>query len=115
VIPVKQDLTVYQGDDFTFTFRIKDPDGTYIDLTGQTPKAEIRQAAGAADVLAEFGADLEDQAVMKGGVTLTLTGAQTAGLAAGSPLAWDVQLTDGNNKVQTYLYGSVSVMAQVTV
>lgn len=113
--PVKQNLAIYRGDRFSFTFSIKDGAGNYIDKTGYTPKAEMRTTADDAAVAAEFTADLLDQTVAPGAVTLSLTAAETAGLAAGK-YTWDVQLTNSTDPtdVTTYLYGDVTVTADVT-
>lgn len=108
-----QDLTLTQGDDFDFSFRIKDANGNYTDLTGQVPESQIRASLTAPDVLATFTAVLGDQVASPGLVVLSLTGAQTAALDT-APKVWDVQLTDTGGKVTTYLSGKVIVKPQVT-
>lgn len=129
--PGTQDITIYQGDDYELFFRVRalvwDPDanggaggyvpGDYVDLTGFTPKAQIRPSAGSATLLAEFTATLANQTDpdTKGGVYLTLDSAETTDLPTTGG-KWDVQLTeDATLKVQTYLRGSVTVTAEVTV
>lgn len=114
-MPVKQNLSIYRGDKFSFTFSIKDGNGVYIDKTGYTPTAQIRTSADDADVVVAFTAALLDQTVAPGAVILTLTAAQTAALAAGK-YVWDVQLTNDADPtdVTTYLFGDVTVTADVT-
>lgn len=116
--PARYDLSIYQGDDFSLTLRLREqnPDltlGAYIDLTGATAKAEIRATAASATVLAEFTATVLDQTVTPGGLQLSLTHDQTAGLAAGVNGVWDIQVTQAG-LITTYLHGNVTVTAEVT-
>lgn len=113
--PAKQNLSIYRGDKFSFTFSIKDGSGNYINKTGFTPKAEIRTTADDAAVAAEFNASLLDQTVAPGAVNIMLTAAETAALAAGK-YSWDIQLTEDADptNVTTYLYGDVTVTPDVT-
>lgn len=113
MIPVGRNLTLYQGDSFDFTFRLrqKNSDGTagdYVDLTGVTPKAQIRATQDDSAVLMEFTAALTSN---PGEVTLTLTPTQTAALANG---VWDVQLTFPDGQVKTYLAGTIKAIKEVT-
>jgi hypothetical protein len=117
-IPATLDITIYQGDDFSFSFRVrtKNPDGTtgaYVDLTGYTPAAQIRATEAATSSLADFTATIDDQVATPGQVTLSLTNVQTTALPTTGGV-WDVQLTDGAGKIQTYIKGAVTVIAQVT-
>lgn len=113
--PVKQNLAIYRGDKFSFTFSIKDGNGNYVPKTGYTPKAEMRTTADDAAVAAEFTASLLDQTAAPGAVNIMLTAAETAALAPGK-YVWDIQLTnDGDAEdVTTYLYGDVTVTGDVT-
>jgi hypothetical protein len=117
--PATYDLTLYQGDDRKLTFRLREQNedltpGAYIDLTGSTPKAQIRATPEDPTVAAEFTATLLDQTTTPGGVQLVLTGAQTAALDPAITYSWDVQVENPATEVQTYLRGSVTVEAQVT-
>jgi hypothetical protein len=49
-----------------------------------------------------------------GTVQLKLTGAQTAALADGVALVYDVQLKWPDNTVKTYLGGTINVLPEVT-
>lgn len=115
--PAAKDISIYRGDSYSLFFRVRkrtnEAPGDYIDLTGTTPKAQIRANEAAAEVLAEFAASLGDQVNFPGSVLLTLTPTQTAAL----PLSggkWDVQIAFSATDVRTYLKGAVTVEDQVT-
>jgi hypothetical protein len=115
VIPGTYDIQIYQGDTFRVFFRLRDEGGTYIDLTGQIAKAQIRSNTDAPTVLAEFSTSIPDQSVLanRGSVLLTLTSAQTSALTTGG--VWDVQLqVTATGEVNTYLRGTVTVVKEVT-
>lgn len=116
--PAVRDITIYQGDTYTLQFRVRaqNTDGTpgaYIDLTGATPKAQLRSAPQSTTVIAEFAATLDNQTTNTGGVTLTLTAAQTAALTYDS-MAWDAQVTYPSGTVTTYLRGKATLLYEVT-
>ena len=104
---------MYAGDSWKMGIRLRSQNsngsaGSYLDLTGATPTAQIRDAAGV--LLVDITCVLEDQDINTGLVTLSLTPAQTTTLLNGK---WDFQLElDGD--VRTYLAGNVTVTAEVT-
>lgn len=117
MIPASYDLSIYQGDTYSITLRLRSSNsdgslGAYVDLTGATPKSEIRDATGV--LIAEFDATLLDQTTTPGGVTLSLTHTVTAALTPAVDLLWDFQVTDSAGGVTTYLRGNVSITGEVT-
>jgi len=118
-LPVGRNLSIYKGDSYSFSFRLRgrNPDGTpgdYVDLSGCTAKAQVRQTEDNSTVMAEFGTEIPTQSGNDlGRVNLTLTSTQTegAGFVGGK---WDVQLTWPDGSVKTYLAGSVTVTKEVT-
>ena len=118
MLPVVRNIEIYQGDTFEIFFRLRvlNPDespGAYIDLTGCTPKAQIRTAPGASgSPLAEFDASLGNQATYPGSVLLELDAADSAGLSVNG--AWDCQLTLPSGKIRTYVAGTVTLIKEVT-
>lgn len=119
MIPASYDLTVYQGDTFSKTFRIRQLNadltlGAYLNLTGYVGAAQVRTSPSANSVLATFTVTLEDQTSYTGGVTISLTSTITAGLAVTTSCVWDLQLTSPAGKVTTYVAGTFSVVAEVT-
>lgn len=106
-------LVFYQGDDFSMTFRLKNKGtGTPVDLTGCVPKADIKVALSDPNPKVSFTAGLLDP--LDGTVKLSLTGAQTAALAAGTALIYDCQLKWPDGTTKTYLGGAINVLPEVT-
>lgn len=106
-------LVFYQGDDYQLVFRLKNKGtGTPVNLTGCVPKADIKLTLTDANPKLSFTAALLDP--LDGTVVLSLTGAQTSGLAAGTALVWDVQLRWPDATTKTYLAGTIAVLPEVT-
>lgn len=118
MIPGVYNLTIYQGDTFELTFRLRDSvTRAYLDLTDCTVSSQIRLKESTATPLAVIAGALQDQTATTGGITLSLTPTETAALApvaGNTAYVWDVQLTWPGGRVETYLKGSVTVIAQVT-
>lgn len=121
MIPANLDITIYRGDDFSLVFRMRDSvTGTYTNLTGYAAGAQIRPETLSETILATFTATVLDQTATPGGVRLTLTPTQTAGLPLSGGV-WDVEVYDlpvgtapGRNSVRTPLAGTVTVLPEVT-
>ena len=108
-----KNLVMYQGDTFELIFQLKEKGtGLPVDLTGCTPKSEIRISAASPDVVETFTAALAP--AIDGKVRLSLTAAETTALAPGTALVWDVQLLWPDGVVKTYLAGSINVLPEVT-
>lgn len=128
--PGAADLTIYQGDDFIYIFRLRtailDVDGvtwipsTYMDLTGYTLlKAQIRATEASATVIEEFTCALLTQSgATLGGVSIFASKTDTAALVPnngiGSLPVWDFQMTDTATHQATYLKGKVTILPEVT-
>lgn len=119
--PVQCDINVYRGDDFELMVRLRAGfwDGTqwvpgvYMDLDGWMGKAQIRASEDAAAVLAEFAVEILPQSGdTLGGVRLTLADTVTKNLATAG--VWDLQFTDVDDRVNTYLKGKVTISKDVT-
>jgi hypothetical protein len=124
VNPAQCDIQIYRGDYFEITLRLREgtlngiayTPGPYLDLTDWVPKAEIRATVDSTGApMATFTTEVLDQTVpeTKGGVHLFLPAAQSAGLSAATAV-WDVQLTDKQGRVYTYLRGTVTITKDVT-
>lgn len=115
--PGTHHLTLYQGDTFKMDLRLREIDETgtpagYIDLTGYTGLAQIRDSAGSDDIAASFVVTVKDQVAERGGVSLFLAASESASLERSG--VWDFQLTSPSNEVTTYLAGSVKVLQEVS-
>ena len=119
MLPVSRNIQIYKGDSFALSFRLRSRDvngdpSDYVDLSGCTAKAQIRETEDSSSIIAEFDAEVPTQTGTDlGRVNLSLEPAVTgaAGFIAGK---WDVQLTFPDGAVKTYLNGSVTVIKEVT-
>lgn len=118
--PAVKNLDIYQGDDYDILIRVKGRnavgDMEYLDMTDALPKAQIRAAADAEEILAEFTAVVTDQVTTKGGILYSLSGEDTAVLVLANAV-WDCEVVfppalGGQRK--TLLKGTVTVTKQVT-
>jgi hypothetical protein len=105
--PNTVDVDIYQGDDFSMTLTVTNPDGSAANLTGATAAAQIRSAPASTDIAATFTTTIASNVV-----TLTLT--HTAATALSGNYVWDCQLTYSGGTVNTIAAGRVRVAAEVT-
>ena len=112
-LPTDTPLEIRRGDDVEFKFRIADPDNTgqYLDLSGYTAEAQVRESADSETVLADFTITDYDNGSTDRGIVLSLASADTANFPYRA--TWDLQLTDGG-LTRTYLAGEVLTDADVT-
>lgn len=120
MMPMTLNLGVRRGDVVKVFTRLRLYDalgspGLYMDLTGLTPKAQIRPTVDSNNVTAEFVCTLSNQTVAatKGGVLLYIPSSVTSTFTSGS-FVWDFQLTDAVGDVNTYMAGTVIVTGDVT-
>jgi len=105
-------LELYQGDYFELAVTLYEVDGTTPrNLTGMTPRAQVRTTAEDSTVLLEFDITIDDDPTT-GQLTLSAASAQTALLP--KKAVWDFQLTDAGDRTRTYLRGSVVATREVT-
>jgi hypothetical protein len=111
--PATQDIVIKRGDSFDLFFRVKGKnaqgDLIYLDLTGVTPKSQIRSDADV--MVVEMTATLANQSTLPGGVLLRLNDTDTEGLTPTVTAHWDVELkwpgVNGDRK--TVLEGGVTI------
>ena len=124
--PAELDLTdersIMQGDSYTLTVTVSGSlySGVDFSAVGWEFAASLRPgypgntAAPVAGEV-EFGVAVDDDTVGTAIVTLTLTPAQTAGLAWRSRWVWDFQVTNPDDEVLTLIRGTqVTVLPEVT-
>lgn len=109
--PGKYDLILYRGDTYEWKFLLWMDAGKVqpFDLTGWTPKAEIRDKPGGT-VLVTLDVTLDPDPPGHNGLIMTLDKTQAA---TGPKGVWDLQITDGT-EVSTVLAGAVKSTADVT-
>jgi hypothetical protein len=100
------DLTFTQGDDFSADLVFP------FDITGYTPKAQIRIAPTSASIVAEITCTFTDPT--HGKMTISLTSSQTMKIPLRA--CWDLKFTspDPENFTETYLRGQVFCVREVT-
>lgn len=110
------DREIYQGDDYQVDVYIYQADGvTLQNLTGYTAfKSQVRDAPAATQVRADFTCTAGNQTTNPGLVTLTLTSVDTTGMQPTTNSVWDLEMVNPAGKKQTWVAGSVTVIAQVT-
>jgi hypothetical protein len=109
--PGTYDLTIYQGDTFSLRITLVDKaTGDPVDLTGYDPLSQIRAKSHDRDALATFDAEVDPAA---GVITLKLASADSTALPPGRQV-WDVQTTDPDGNVRTWLAGKATVTGQVS-
>ena len=100
------DLKFTQGDDFSVTLDFP------FDVTGYTPKAQIRLYPESANVIANITCEITDAAAGKIKISLSSTQTRKVPLRA----YWDIQLTtpDDPPLTETYLRGAVFCVRDIT-
>jgi len=108
----RQDIDIYQGDDWAAEVYVTDDQGNVADLTGYTAKSEIRlyTADQSPDVLVEMGTSIDGP---KGIITLTAQSIDTTKLVY-DRYCWDIQVTDSIGVTVTLLTGYVNMYQEVT-
>jgi len=118
-IGARLDLTVRQGADFKVRMTFRNADNSLLDLTGVTPRAQLRDSYTSVDATNFVIAVAPDPT--QGWVDLSLTNAATAALTCGptetsskSLKLWDLEFLDSAGKVSAILYGEVRVFREIT-
>lgn len=105
-----RDLYIYQGDDFSVEIMFG------FEVSGYTPKSEIRDNPGSMVLLQTFATSMPDLGTADGPglrtIQLSLTGEQTQLLPG--ICYYDVKLTNPDGIVQTYVQGKIFVTTGVT-
>ena len=111
--PAQLNFTAYRGDTFarTLTFQDGAATPTAIDLTDYSASAQVRASADSTKLLATFTCTIT--APTEGTMTLGLLPSDTSSLDSGRYF-WDLQLTDSNGAVTTYLAGRFTLTGDVT-
>jgi hypothetical protein len=106
----RQDLSIYQGDDYQAMVNVVNADGTPADITGYSVAAQIRRkvADAASTVDAELVTEVESPTIK-----LFLGHEKTVQLSG--VYAWDLQLTEtATGFITTILTGKVTILQEVT-
>lgn len=114
------DLLVKQGSTLgPFNASMKNPDGSPVNMTGMTLRAQIRRTGLSASVVASIPATITNPAL--GQYTFGLSDEATSAIPAGETLkdpaskyVWDMELEDAAGNVMPLYYGDCKVFREVT-
>jgi hypothetical protein len=109
------DLTIRQREDRTFIVTLKNPDNSYIDLTGCSISANLRKQFFHGTIY-DFGVAITD--AVNGQFTFGLTNAQSLAIPCGasendgrSGYVWNLDLTYADGNVSPLFWGNLYVVA----
>ena len=109
-LPGNWDIAIYRGDYRTFGVNLKDSNGNPFNLTGYTPKAQLKTGYGDREPV-EFTVTVTD--AVNGKMQVFISSTVTSLLLPGSYI-WDLQVTSSLGETRTYLAGDVTVYDDVT-
>jgi hypothetical protein len=102
-------LILYQGDDFSATVTVVNPDGSPADLTGYSAQSQVRfSTQDNSTPAAQFACSIAGNVI-----TILLTHDQTR-LLSRYVYAWDLQVIDASGVITTLLAGQLGVTQEVT-
>lgn len=108
-IPNNVDLTFYKGDYYEFYVQLQDELGSTIDITNDTPKAQLRENYESATAI-----DLDTSVDSDGDIHIYVSSAICSTLDANKGYIWDLQTTNYKGDVKTWVTGDVTVLNEVT-
>jgi hypothetical protein len=112
--PGEYDFIIYQGQDFSRTFTIKDSNGDAIDISGYDARLQVREnKSSSSSVLSLTVGDGLSITGASGQVTVSLTATETAALDYNGGV-YDLELVDGSDVVTRILEGSATLDKEVT-
>lgn len=108
--PADQDLILTRGDTETLVVTIQGDNGSPINITGRTYRAQVRSSQDSTTIKASFTCTVTSGA--NGQVTCVLSATDSATLPSGQ-YYWDLE-ENASGVVSTILAGNVTVFADVT-
>lgn len=96
-----------------FTFKV---DGSPVNLTGYTAKAQVRSTPESSIALVEMATG--DSSILLGGILGTITLVKSAGFTATldqTNAVWELELTEPSGDVMSLLYGPCTIFPEVVV
>src|SRR5262245_31138429 len=105
----RDDLKIYQGDDYAGTVTVRNDDGTPADLTGYTAQSQIRRAVADSEpvIAVQITTTIDSPNIL-----LAIPKEETEPLSG--RYTWDLQLTSSGNAITTIMAGKVIVTPEVT-
>lgn len=112
--PLRYDLRIRQGATWSVTVPVLAADGTAVNPTGYTAKAQVRDGYAAATALYEWSATAGNLTLGAEGITLSVPPATSAAWTWRLG-RWDLELTAPSGTVTPLVEGSVIVDPEITV
>ena len=109
-MPGKRDISIYAGDTYVHEIRIKNADGTAINIGGRTYSGSIKLSRTSESVISPFIVNITNAA--NGVVVFSLTSSNTALITPGT-YYYDFQ-EENVGIVTTLLTGKATVTGQIT-
>jgi hypothetical protein len=106
----RYDIKIEQGATFSLPITVQDSSGSVIDLTGATPRGQLRLNYASPRALATFAVS---GSMSLGTFTCSLTPETTAALPAGNAV-YDVEIAYSATSVDRLLEGTVTISPEVT-
>jgi hypothetical protein len=113
-VRISTEVRLYAGDTWRRSWRLKQPSGLPVDLTGANARLHLRDSAGLLLIEASTGAD--GRIVItpaEGLIAMTVAAADTSTFAVGR-YRWALEITDAAGIVTTLESGILVVMEDVT-
>jgi len=108
------DLTVYKGDDKTYTLTFVDADSAAIDITGYTVFFTVKTNKTDTDANAQISKTVTSHSNPTGGITtITLTNSDTD--LTPKRYHYDIQLKDTSSLITTVVVGTFILLQDITV
>ena len=115
ITPGQHNFTLYQGTTLRKKFTWLDANGVAMDLTGYTGRCQLRTSiqdtVAAIDMTTLNGGVLIDG--LQGTITLYATDVQTAALDKDT-YVYDLEIIDPSTDVSRLVYGTITVVKEVT-
>lgn len=108
------DLSIYRGDDTTITLKIKDSDGSVVDITGFTFWLTAKVNASDKDEDASIQKEVTSHSDPSNGETKIILTNSDTDIEIGSYI-YDIQMRDDNDKISTLTKGSLRIKRDVTL
>lgn len=108
-MPGERDISIYAGDTYTHELRLKDANGSAINITGRIYTGTLKISKTASETIATFNTNISN--ANGGVVTFTLIPATTANISPGTYL-YDFQ-EENVGIITTLLSGRAVVTGQV--
>jgi heat shock protein HspQ len=106
------DISLTQGENYSLTARLKNTDGSYMNLSGYYVRGKARYSYGYTGVVVDL--DPQIYSVTGGIIEVELTSSQTSSLPVGF-LVYDIEkYTSGDANVSKVLNGKIIVCPEVT-